>query len=98
MTTYTKLRNGSWGIRAEGRLQPGGTVTVTTKAGVSKTETVGKVIWTDGKITLASVRQSGSTAPRSGNGKSRGTWTGCSCGSVEEYERASDCASCQFDR
>lgn len=28
----------------------------------------------------------------------RGTWTGCSCGSVEEYERDSDCASCRHDR
>lgn len=27
----------------------------------------------------------------------RGTWTGCSCGSVEEYSRPSDCASCQYD-
>jgi hypothetical protein len=30
--------------------------------------------------------------------RKRGTWTGCSCGSVEEYERDSDCSSCQHDR
>lgn len=30
--------------------------------------------------------------------RSRGTWTGCSCGSVEEYDRPSDCWSCRFDR
>ena len=28
----------------------------------------------------------------------RGTWTGCSCGSVEEYERDGDCFSCRHDR
>lgn len=30
--------------------------------------------------------------------KSRGTWTGCSCGSVEEYERPGDCFTCRHDR
>jgi len=30
--------------------------------------------------------------------RSRGTWTGCSCGSVEEFEKPSDCFSCQHDR
>jgi len=24
-------------------------------------------------------------------------WTGCSCGSIEDQPRASDCATCQFD-
>ena len=28
----------------------------------------------------------------------RGTWTGCRCGSVEEYARAGDCSSCAHDR
>ena len=27
----------------------------------------------------------------------RGTWTGCSCGSVTEFSKRSDCAHCQFD-
>jgi hypothetical protein len=35
---------------------------------------------------------------RRGAARQRGTWTGCSCGSVEEYEKPSDCASCQHDR
>lgn len=30
--------------------------------------------------------------------KRRGTWTGCSCGSVEEFAKASDCWSCRHDR
>jgi len=27
----------------------------------------------------------------------RGTWTGCSCGSVAEYSRPSDCWTCRHD-
>jgi len=27
----------------------------------------------------------------------RGTWTGCSCGSVQEYSRPSDCWTCRHD-
>ena len=29
--------------------------------------------------------------------RSGGKWTGCSCGSIEEYPRPTDCASCRFD-
>jgi len=28
---------------------------------------------------------------------SRGRWTGCRCGSIEDQPRDSDCASCQHD-
>jgi len=70
MTTYTKLRSGQWGIRAEGPVKSGQTVTVQTKAGAQKTETVDRVIWTDGKVTLASVRASGRPQSR-GNGYAR---------------------------
>ena len=27
----------------------------------------------------------------------RGTWTGCSCGSVKEYSKPSDCWTCKHD-
>ena len=30
-------------------------------------------------------------------GNYRGNWTGCRCGSIEDVERDSDCASCQHD-
>jgi len=42
--TYTKLRDG-WGVRSTEPVQPGQTVTVTTKAGQAKTETITKVLW-----------------------------------------------------
>ena len=38
----------------------------------------------------------GSAAPKT-PGRSRGTWTGCSCGSVQEYTKASDCWTCKHD-
>lgn len=46
--TYTKLRNGSWGIRILGgdKPNPGTVVTVTTKAGATKTETIDHVLFT----------------------------------------------------
>lgn len=31
------------------------------------------------------------------NNNSGGRWTGCSCGSIEDRPRDSDCASCQHD-
>jgi hypothetical protein len=94
-TTYTKLRDGSWGIRTTEAVTAGQTVTVTKKGGETKQETVGRVLWTGDGITLATVVE---TAARPGKGRSRGTWTGCSCGSVEEYERPGDCFTCRHDR
>jgi len=44
MNTYTKLREG-WGVRATAPVQAGQTVSVTTKAGAVKTETVARVLW-----------------------------------------------------
>lgn len=32
------------------------------------------------------------------HGRATRTRTGCSCGSVEEYSRDSDCQSCRFDQ
>lgn len=71
-----------------------------------------KIEWSKGSkarhaACAASGSQSATAAPRASNTVSsrrpvrstgRGTWTGCSCGSVEEYERNSDCGSCRHDR
>lgn len=46
MVTYTKLRDGSWGIKVAGTAIAGQVVTVTTKAGDVRTETVARVMWT----------------------------------------------------
>lgn len=52
--TYTKLRDGNWGLRGEG-LTEGSRVTVSKRDGSSKQETVGKVFWTDGQVCLAAI-------------------------------------------
>lgn len=99
MTTYTKLRDGSWGLRGSATdLQPGMPVRVEKRDGSIREEIIGAVLWTgedvaSNRISLARIA---SSAPRTR--RERGTWTGCSCGSIEEYERDGDCASCQFDR
>lgn len=54
MLTYCKLRDGSWGIKGEG-LTEGKTVTVTTKAGVTKQVQVGKVLFTKDAFSIAAI-------------------------------------------
>ena len=45
-TTYTKLRNGDWGVRVEREVKKGDKVTVTKKNGGTKTETIAAVLFT----------------------------------------------------
>jgi hypothetical protein len=53
--SYAKLRSGEWGVRSDQLIREGETVTVTTKAGQAKPETIKKIVWTDGKVWLAAV-------------------------------------------
>jgi hypothetical protein len=53
--SYTKLKSGDWGIRAEGSLAQGDRVTVTKKSGETKTEVVGQVVWTGNGVTLCTI-------------------------------------------
>lgn len=63
MNTYTKLHSGEWGVRINGAANVGDTVTVTTRAGATKTERIAKVIWTGNGVTLAAIA---TNAPRNG--------------------------------
>ena len=66
--TYAKLRNGDWGLRSTSTLKEGQTVTVTTKAGQSRTETVGKIVWSGNGVWLAAKgSDSGSAQNNQGN-------------------------------
>jgi hypothetical protein len=62
-----------------------------------------RVLWTGNGVSicsLESVQNFGSSSYRSSgrsSGRRRYTPTGCSCGSVEEFSRDSDCESCRFD-
>lgn len=53
--TYTKLRDGSWGVRVQGPVKAGETITVTKKGGETKRETVAAVLWTGDGVSLCSV-------------------------------------------
>lgn len=101
---YSKLSDDSWGLRGR-NLVAGETVEVRKADGTTKTETVASILSTDAdgnqiaRISVAARKSGGSgTRGRGGRSGRRGTWTGCSCGSVEEYERPNDCASCRHDR
>ena len=67
--TYTKLRDGSWGLRGHG-LTAGATVRVTKRDGSSKTETVGRVLWTGDGVSLATIAGGGGSTRRSTSGGS----------------------------
>lgn len=62
---YTKMQDGSWGIRVSGnKPYEGQMVTVTTAGGASKSETVRKVIWSGDdrwnpgqQVTLCAIEQ-----------------------------------------
>lgn len=64
MNTYTKLKNGSFGVKVVGDAFTGKIVSVQTKAGKIKTETIKTVLWTGidkfsnlGKIALCTILQ-----------------------------------------
>ena len=90
-----KLKDGTWGIRAEGTLVPGQAVMVTTKSGKSWETVVSRIVWSGNGVCIATTVARATPAPAARGGYSRRT--GCSCGSREDDPRASDCASCRHD-
>lgn len=52
--TYTKLKDGTWGLRIVGAITA--TVTVRKKSGEEKQERVGRVLWSGNGITLATIQ------------------------------------------
>lgn len=99
--TPTKLRDGSWGARTQASVRAGDLVTITTRAGKSWDARVTRVVWSGDAGAICATesldRGRGRTS-RSISGRRRGgTRTGCSCGSVYEYTKSSDCWTCQHD-
>lgn len=69
--TYTKLKNGDWGIRVTGaKPREGAVVTVTKKDGSTKVETVRRVLWSGDGIHLCAV---GSGSAQTTRPTARGT-------------------------
>lgn len=91
--TYTKLKSGAWGVRVNGSVTAGTTVTVTKKDGSTKVETVAKVIFSGDGVSLCAISDG---APRgkvysadkfNGYGARRGGYvrackTGGNCSSI----------------
>ena len=103
-TTYTKLRDGSWGVRGTG-LVAGARTSVIKRDGSSKTETVGRVLWTgpDG-VSIATVEQqakdSGAASTRSRSSRSGGRCRSCGGPIVDaahQQAMGGYCGSCAFD-
>lgn len=67
--TYTKLRDGSWGIRSTEELNPRSIVYVTKKSGEEKAETVGTLVWSGNGVWLYTV---GGRSSSSSYGRGRG--------------------------
>jgi len=83
--SYTKLRDGSWGLRIQGSAQKGQSVIVTKKSGETKTEIVGKILWSmENGITLVAIAQSGNSHSRSSDGRRRAGSCGCDCEECSE--------------
>ncbi len=84
--TYTKLKSGQWGIRVAGQATKGQQVTVSTKAGARKIETVSAVVWSGNGVTLCAIAPTSRPASRGGyrkrgDGGPRGDRACYMCGS-----------------
>jgi hypothetical protein len=82
MATYTKLRDGTWGLRGAG-LTAGRAVTVRKKSGETRQETVGRVLWTgpDGTCLATMVSSSAPAPQRHSDGRRNGGRRECDeCG------------------
>ena len=53
--TFTRLRTGAWGLRVAGAVNTGDIVRATRRDGRSSLETVGRVVWSDGNVTIAAM-------------------------------------------
>jgi hypothetical protein len=59
--SFTKMKDGSWGLRIQGTAKAGQSIAVQKRDGGSKTVEIGRVVWTGNGISLATISGSGST-------------------------------------
>lgn len=69
--SYTKLRDGTWGVRIAGSATVGQSITVTTKAGAAKQETIAKVLWSGNGVSICAVAQRARPVASSYSGEQR---------------------------
>lgn len=82
MATYTKLRNGRWGVRVAGNTTTDAIVTVTKRSGEQKLEKVEKVLWTgkdrDGKtVSLCAISSAPATSDNGSSHSGAGPCAEC---------------------
>lgn len=53
--TFTKLKNGDWGIKVDGKPGEGSVVTVSKKDGSTSQETVAKVLWSSNGVSICAI-------------------------------------------
>ena len=59
LATPAKLKTGEWGARVAFPVKPGDELTVKASNGKSWPATVGRVAWTDGKVSLCATVKNG---------------------------------------
>jgi hypothetical protein len=97
--TYTKLNNGEWGIRADGKIEGTPVLTVTKKDGSIKKEIVGKVLWTGkDKYTGETVSLCSIAKDQMGRTTSRRQYTPAVCPECEFNQDAGDMQGCPKHR
>lgn len=89
--SYTKLRDGNWGVRIVGPApQQGATVTVTKKSGETKTETIGRLLWegddraTGRHVCLCSIIKTNTSNTSGANRRRGGRYVCEECGDYVE--------------
>ncbi|MCK9378326.1 MAG: hypothetical protein M0P73_19585 [Syntrophobacterales bacterium] len=102
--SYTKLKDGNWGLKGPMAELSRGSVQVTKKSGETKAETVGQIIagpFADGNAlaTIATAQGPSRVSPSrtQRGGSSNHPRTGCSCGSRDGLYQDSDCWQCKHD-
>lgn len=109
MASYTKLKNGDWGLRLPGKATAGQTITVKKKNGETEKKTIARVLWvgkdlkTGQEISLCSIEQEAVIRSYCVTGQpSAIRRTGCSCGSREDsagqlISSPRNCRQCLYD-
>lgn len=90
--TFTKLKNGDWGVKIEGPVIPGGEVTVTKKDGNTTEVTVGEVVWSGNGYNICKIKKDSPSGQATYKGKK------CYCSECGELDRpqkgGSRCKEC----
>ncbi len=67
--TFTKLRDGSWGIRVQGVVHTGDIVTVDRKSGVPVATGVGEIVWSGNGVTICKASKTAGSSSKQPKGR-----------------------------